>query len=100
MADGHSCLAPRRQPLNVIRHFASSRVTQADRSYLRGNVMTRLEQATHLSQIIGAAAVVLSLVYVGNQISDNTTEVRANAARELTGIGCSVPQFGEAVWEA
>jgi len=49
--------------------------------------MTRLEKAAYLSQIIGAAAVVVSLIYVGRQISDNTTEVRANSGRELTTFG-------------
>lgn len=49
--------------------------------------MTRLEKAAYLSQIIGAAAVVVSLIYVGQQISDNTTEVRANSGRELVVFG-------------
>jgi hypothetical protein len=55
--------------------------------------MTRLEKAAHLSQIIGAAAVVVSLVYVGKQISDNTTEVRANSGRELIVFGQAIDSW-------
>lgn len=36
-----------------------------------GEVMTRLEKAAYLSEIIGAVAVVVSLIYVGRQIADN-----------------------------
>jgi hypothetical protein len=55
--------------------------------------MTRLEKAAYLSQIIGAAAVVVSLIYVGRQIADNTTEVRANSARELIVFGQEIDSW-------
>jgi hypothetical protein len=55
--------------------------------------MTRLEKAAYLSQIIGAAAVVVSLIYVGRQISDNTTEVRANSGRELIVFGQEIDSW-------
>ena len=45
--------------------------------------MTRLEKASYCSQIVAAVAIVVSLIYVGRQISDNTTEVRNSAARDL-----------------
>ena len=49
--------------------------------------MTRLEKIAYLSQIIGAVAVVVSLIYVGRQISDNTIEVRAQSVQELITFG-------------
>jgi hypothetical protein len=57
--------------------------------------MARLEKAALLSQILGAAVVVVSLIYVGQRISDNTTEVRANSARELVVFG----QYVAGPWE-
>jgi hypothetical protein len=55
--------------------------------------MTRLEKAAYLSQIIGAAAVVVSLIYVGRQINDNTTEVKANSGRELVMVGQAIDSW-------
>lgn len=36
----------------------------------------RLEQASHISQIVAAVAVVISLVYVGLQLQQNTAQLR------------------------
>jgi hypothetical protein len=55
--------------------------------------MTRLEKAAYISQIIGAVAVVMSLIYVGQQISDNTTEVRSNSGRELVTFGQEIDSW-------
>src|SRR5688572_29825986 len=55
--------------------------------------MTRLEKAAYLSQIIGSVAVVVSLIYVGRQISDNTTEVRATSGRELVVFGQEIDSW-------
>jgi hypothetical protein len=55
--------------------------------------MTRLEKAAYLSQIIGAIAVVVSLIYVGRQINDNTIEVRAQSVQELIVFGQEIDSW-------
>jgi hypothetical protein len=47
--------------------------------------MTRLERVSHVAQILAAAAVVASLLFVASQIRDNTKAVqRGNALSSLT----------------
>ena len=66
-----------------------------------------LEQASDLSQIIGALAVVASLVFVGFQIRQNTRSQRLVAVNSLTAAAVAInipgmesPEFGEALSKA
>jgi hypothetical protein len=66
-----------------------------------------LEQASNLSQIIGALAVVASLVFVGFQIRQNTRSQRLVAVNSLTAAAVAInvpgmesPAFGEALSKA
>ena len=43
-----------------------------------------LQEWANLAEIIGNAAIILSLVFVGLQISDTTKEMRANTAYNAT----------------
>ena len=43
-----------------------------------------LQEWANLAEIIGNAAIILSLVFVGLQISDSTKEMRANTAYNST----------------
>lgn len=46
--------------------------------------MTRLERASHIAQIIAAAGVILSVVYLALQIRDTNRVTRASVRHELT----------------
>jgi hypothetical protein len=66
-----------------------------------------LEQASDLSQIIGAISVVASLVFVGLQIRQNTRSQRVVAVNSLTAAAVAInvpgmesPSFGEALSQA
>ena len=66
-----------------------------------------LEQASYLSQIIAAVAVVASLVFVGFQIRQNTRAQRVVAVNSLAAAAVAInvpamesPEFGEALSKA
>lgn len=42
----------------------------------------KLAEAAHLAEIIGAVAVVVSLIYVGVQVNDSASAVRAASAND------------------
>ena len=44
-----------------------------------------LSEWAEIAEVIGAIAVVVSLIYVGVQVRDNTTEVRASNRQQLVG---------------
>jgi len=44
----------------------------------------RLSQIAHIAEVIGAAAIVVSLVYVGIEINENSRAVRSAMAKEST----------------
>ena len=45
----------------------------------------RLAEWASLAEIVSAVAVVISLIYVGMQVSDNTAEIRAGNRQEMVG---------------
>ena len=42
----------------------------------------KLSELAHLAEIVGAFAVVISLIYVGIQVNDSTAAVRAASAND------------------
>jgi hypothetical protein len=44
----------------------------------------KLSEWAHVAEIFGAVAVIISLVYVGFQVSDNTSAIRSAAANDAT----------------
>jgi hypothetical protein len=66
-----------------------------------------LEQASYLSQVIAALAIIASLVFVGFQIRQNTRAQRLVAVNSLAAAGVAInipamesPAFGEALSKA
>ena len=57
--------------------------------------MTRLERLSHAAQIVGAIAVVVSIVYLAEQIRSNTSAVRYEAARGLKELQFQVDQWDQ-----
>ena len=44
----------------------------------------KLSEWASVSEIVGAAAVIISLVYVGYQVHDNTSAIRSSAANDAS----------------
>lgn len=49
--------------------------------------MTKIEKWAHVAEIIGAAAVVTSVIYLAYQVRENSTALRGNAAQTRVAIG-------------
>ena len=49
--------------------------------------MTKIEKWAHIAEIIGAAAVLISLLYVAYEIRENTIAVRTGTQRSLLTLG-------------
>jgi hypothetical protein len=82
---GHSAMSADRDrtPRTVIKDLVSphSGLVLGDRIM----TMTRLERLAQLAQVVAAAAVVVSLLFVGSQIRENTRAVqRTNALSSLS----------------
>jgi len=47
-------------------------------------VRLKLSEWASVAEIVGAAAVIISLVYVGTQVNDNTSAIRSSAANDAS----------------
>lgn len=57
--------------------------------------MQKLERLSHLAQIVSAAAVVVSIVYLAEQVRANTRAVQYEAARGLKDLQIQVDQWDQ-----
>lgn len=57
--------------------------------------MQRLERFSHMAQIVSAVAVVISIVYLAEQVRGNTRAVQYEAARGLKDLQIQVDQWDQ-----
>ncbi len=56
--------------------------------------MSSLERGAHVAEIVGAVAVVISIIYLGYQVGENTNAVRVQTAHALLEL-----QMQRAAWD-